>query len=143
MMTALDRLIRERQEWRENRRRRRAKVSERGRAGWQNFCAALHREVVLYNARGQEMLGVRRREQSLEVFRTGLLSPLLSFTLDDENGQILYHSPLHEESVMIPPTGRMVAAFLGTLFVVNADGHMVRFSYAEAAQCLLGPMTGN
>lgn len=143
MHTALEQLIEERQAWREQRWRRLSKVNERCRVGWSNFCLALHREIVLHNTLGRDLLGIRRHENWVEIHRAGQLQPLLSFSLDHDNEQILYHSPLHQESVILPREGAMLAAFLGSLLVLTPDGHMLKFSYSAAAQYLLAPITGD
>ncbi|ABF41634.1 hypothetical protein Acid345_2633 [Candidatus Koribacter versatilis Ellin345] len=143
MHTALERLIKERHEWREQRWRRLAKVSERCALGWRNFSMALHREVVLHNSLGKEVLGIRRKDETIEVHRVGHLQALLTFTLDQENGQILYRSPLHEGSVILDHEGQMMAAFLGSLLIVTPEGQMLKFTYSGAAQYLLSPIVGN
>jgi len=143
MHTALESLITERKEWREQRWRRLSKVSQRCALGWRNFSMALHREVVLHNSLGKNLLGIRRTEETLEVHHAGHLQAVLSFTLDEENGQILYRSPLHEGSVMLEHEGQMMAAFLGSLLILTPEGQMLKFSYSGAAQYLLSPVIGN
>ncbi len=143
MHTALEQLITERREWREQRWRRLAKVSERSALGWRNFSMALHREVVLHNSLGKDLLGIRRADDKLEVHRAGHLQALLSFTLDQENGQILYRSPMHQGSVVLEHEGQMLAAFLGSLLIVTPDGQMLKFTYCAAAQYLLAPVVGD
>ena len=143
MHSALETLIQERREWREQRWRRLRKVNERCQLGWQNFCLALHREVVLHNSRGSNLLGVRRDENRIEVHRIGQLSPLLTFSLDAENDQVLYRAPLHQGSAFLDHEGAIAAAFLGSLFVVTPEGRLLKFAYSAAAQYFLAPIVGD
>jgi len=143
MYTALELLIRERQEWREARWRRLTKVSERCRVGWRNFSMALHREVVLHNSLGRDVLGIRREGETLEVHRAGQLQAVLTFTLDDEHGRILYRSPMHRGSVIIEEPGTILPAFLGSLLLMTPDGQMLKMNYSAAAQHFLAPVVGN
>jgi hypothetical protein len=141
MQSTLDRLLEERRQWREIRRRRITKVNERCALGWKNFSMALHREVVRHNSLGKRpTLGLRYFEDSLQVHRAGVLAPLLTFSLNEDQVQIAYSSPLHQDSVLIDRDGAIIAAFLGSLLLMAADGRMMRFGYSEAAQYLLAPV---
>jgi hypothetical protein len=141
MESALDQLLEERRQWREIRRRRLTKVNERCALGWKNFCIALHHEVVRHNTLGRRpMLGLRRNANVLEIHRAGNLAPLLTFSLNEDHVQIVYSSPLHQDSVLVDRDGSIIAAFLGSLLLMAPDGRMMRFGYSEAAQYLLAPV---
>jgi hypothetical protein len=140
MQTALETLITERREWREQRWRRLRKVSERCQVGWQNFCSALHRELILHNSGGTNLLGIRREDDTIEVNRIGHLSPVLTFALDAENAQVLYRAPLHQGSAFLDDEGAIAAVVLGSLFLVTAEGRLLKLSYYAAAQYFLAPI---
>lgn len=144
MRTALDKLLEERRLWRENRRRRIAKVSERCALGWKNFCEELHREIVRHNTLGKRPpLGLRYIDNALQVHRLGQLTPLLTFSLDEENAQISYRSPFHMDSVILEHEGTISAAFLGSLLISAPNGCLTKFGYSEAARYMLLPALQN
>ena len=141
MWADLERILEERQTWRLMRRRRNQKVSERCAIGWQNLADALHREVVRHNTLGKRpKLGIRRTKDCLEVHPIGHLQPLISFMLDDDNVQIVSSAPIYQGSTTLSDRGKILAAFLGTVLIVDPDGRMVRFGYEQAARVLLAPV---
>jgi hypothetical protein len=147
MESALDRMMRERREWRERNAdffricaHRDIKVSERCEAGWKNFSNALHREIVRQNSLGKPKLAMERPDGSFEVQRMGKLSSLLMIGVDRQNARIRYRSLMHEGSAIIRQEGEMEAAFWGSLLLVDPDGRMLRLSYEKAAQFLLQPI---
>ena len=141
MWEDLEQLIQERQNWRLLRRRRDQKVAERCALGWKHLSDALHREIVRHNTLGKKpKLGIRRTNDRVEIHRMGHLSPLLSFVLDDDNVQILSCAPLYEGSSTLSERGKILAAFVGTVLIIDPDGRMVRFGYEQAAQALLAPI---
>lgn len=141
MWEDLDRLIEERQNWRLLRRRRNQKVAERCAIGWKNLSEALHREIIRHNTLGKKpKLGIRRSKDRLDIHRINHLSPLLSFVLDDDNVQIVSCAPIYAGSTTLSERGKILAAFLGTVLIVDPDGRMVRFGYEQAAQALLAPI---
>lgn len=147
MESALDRMMRERREWRERNAdffricaHRDTKVNERCEAGWRNFSNALHREIVRQNSLGKPKLAMERPDGSFEVQRMGKLSSLLMIAIDRQNARIRFRSLMHEGSAIVGQEGEMAAAFWGSLLMVDRDGHMMRLSYEKAAQFLLRPI---
>ncbi|HEY3927626.1 MAG TPA: hypothetical protein VGL89_04560 [Candidatus Koribacter sp.] len=134
-------MLQERRDWRLRRRRRNTKVSERCALGWKNLAEALHKEVVRHNNLGKKpKLGVRRAKDRLDIHRLGDLSPLVSFVLDDDNVQIVSRAPIYAGSTRFSENGKILAAFVGSVLIVDPDGRMVRFGYTEAAQHLIEPL---
>jgi hypothetical protein len=147
MESALDRMMRERREWRERNAdffricaHRDTKVNERCEAGWNNFSKALHYEVIRQNSLGKPKLGIRRPEGALEVQRVGKLSSLLMIGIDRQNARIRYRSLMHEGSAIIGQDGEIAAAFWGSLLLIEPEGRLIRLSYEKAAQYLLQPI---
>src|ERR1700758_98323 len=99
MESALDRMMRERREWRERNAdffricaHRDTKVHERCEAGWSNFSKALHYEVIRHNSLGRPKLAIRRPEGTFEIQRMGKLDSLLMIGIDRQNARIRYRS---------------------------------------------------
>ena len=140
MFEELQQIFAERHEWRMRRRRRSQKVSERCAIGWRNLTAELHREVVIQNSLARTpKLGIRLSAKRLDVHRIGHLAPLISFVLDDDNVQIVSCAPIYSGSVLLSDHGKILAAFLGSVLIVDPGGRMLRFGYEEAARVLLAP----
>ena len=135
MFEELQQLLNERHEWRLRRRRRNQKVSERCAIGWRNLTAELHREIVIQNSVARRpKLGIRLSAKRLDVHRIGHLAPLISFVLDDDNVQIVSCAPIYSGSVLLSDRGKILAAFLGSVLILDPDGRMLRFGYEEAAE---------
>jgi hypothetical protein len=144
MWQDLEHLLEERRTWRLLRRRRHQKVTERCALGWKNLSDALHREAIRHNTLGKKpKLGIRRSKDRLDIHRIGHLSPLLSFVLDDDNVQIVSCAPIYAGSARLSERGKILAAFVGTVLIVDPEGRMVRFGYEQAAQVLLAPVVHN
>jgi hypothetical protein len=146
-MSSLERTLEERRQWREQKaeffkqeQRRDTKVIERCEVGWKHLADAIHHTIVRHNSLGKAMLGIRRPAGALEIHRAGQLPSLLTLTLDVENAQIVYRSPLHEGSAILDGEGTISAPFFGAVFLVNPEGRVIKFRYEEAAQYLLAPI---
>jgi hypothetical protein len=149
-MSSLERTLEERRQWREQKaeffkqeQRRDTKVIERCEAGWKYLAVAIHQTIVRHNSLGKAMLGIRRPEGTIEIHRVGQLPSLLTLSLDLENAQIIYRSPLHEGSAILDGQGTISAPFFGALLLVDPDGRVVKFGYEAAAQYLLAPVIGD
>lgn len=147
MYSPIDQIADERREWRQRKApffirelQRDTKVNRLCEETWIAFCAVLHREVVLHNSLGKPSLGIRRTRDSLEVYRAVKLNALLTIFFDRQNRQIVYHSLMHQGSVLIGEDGGIAAGVPGTLLLLDLEGHLRRLGCTEAARYLSAPI---